>query len=98
MKKIKDLAVKIGSYTDRSTGKEKGRYQNIGSVLQNEDGSKMMLLNRWFNPAGVPFAPGRENSDVVLVSMFDIKKDGEGGGKEGYVAPANNDPDDSIPF
>lgn len=71
-KKIKDLAVKTGSYTDRQ-GNEKHRWMNVGSVLKLDEGS-VILLNRSFNPAGVPFKDG---SDVVMISMFDPKdKDG----------------------
>lgn len=73
--KIKDLAVKTGSYTDRS-GQTKGRYENVGSILQMDDGSKMMLLKRSFNPAGVPH---KEGSDQIIISMFDPKeRDGSG--------------------
>lgn len=68
-KKLYDLAVKTGSYTDRE-GKEKGRWQNVGSVLQMDDGGKVILLSRWFNPAGVPFKDG---SDQIMVSMFEPK-------------------------
>ena len=70
-KKIYDLAVKTGSY--EKNGETRGRYQNIGSVLQMEDGGKMILLDRSFNPAGVPF---KEGSDQIVVSMFDPKDDG----------------------
>ena len=39
-----------------------------------DDGGSVILLNRSFNPAGVPFKDG---SDVVMISMFDPKdKDG----------------------
>jgi hypothetical protein len=73
-KKIKDVAVKTGTYKDRN-GEEKGRWLNVGSVLQLDDGGKVLLLNRSFNPAGVPF---KEGSDVVMLSMFDPKdKDGK---------------------
>lgn len=98
-KKIKDLAVKTGSYTDRQ-GVEKGRWQNVGSVLQLDDGGKVILLNRHFNPAGVPFKDG---SDVVMISMFDPKdKDGnpiaaDGAKKKAPVATSDG-PDDDIPF
>lgn len=66
-KKVYDLAVKVGEYTDNN-GKTKGRYQNVGAVLQNDDGGKMILMERWFNPAGVPNPDGRA---TVLISMFE---------------------------
>jgi len=64
-KKLYDLAVKVGSYVDRD-GKEKNRYQNLGVVLEGKDGP-FLLLNRYFNPAGVPCDPSK---DSILVSMF----------------------------
>lgn len=97
-KKIKDLAVKTGSYTDRS-GETKVRYENVGSILQMDDGSKMMLLKRSFNPAGVPF---REGSDQIVISLFDPKeKDGGAPGPQAAPAaasPAKVDFDADIPF
>ncbi len=69
-KKIKDLAVKTGSYTDRD-GQQKGRYENVGHILQMDDSSKIMLLKRTFNPAGVPNPEGR---DTLIISVFDVKE------------------------
>lgn len=83
--KIKDLAVKTGSYTDRN-GETKGRYENVGSILQLDDGGKILLLKRSFNPAGVPF---KEGSDQIIISMFDPKpRDGEGSFQEAPRAAA----------
>ena len=94
-KKIKDLAVKTGSYTDRN-GQEKGRYENVGSILQMDDGSKMLLLRRSFNPAGVPF---KEGSDQIIISMFDPKeRDGGNSGPKSTPATAAVDFADDIPF
>jgi len=68
-KKTKDLAVKVGTYL--KDGKEKGRYVNVGAVLQGDDGGTFILLDRTFNPAGVP---NPENKPTVIVSMFDVDK------------------------
>jgi hypothetical protein len=65
MAKKYDLAVKVGSYVDRN-GQEKGKWQNIGVVLDGQYGP-YVLLNRYFNPAGVPCDPGK---DVITVSLF----------------------------
>lgn len=70
MKKIKDLAVKTGSY--EKDGETKNRYENIGAIMQSDDGGKFMFLKRSFNPAGVPF---RDGSESIIVSMFDVKND-----------------------
>jgi single-stranded DNA-binding protein len=68
--KVYDLAVKTGTYTTRD-GQEKGRWKNIGSVLQMDDGGKVILIDRTFSPAGVP---NPENRDTVMVSMFEPKE------------------------
>lgn len=83
-KKIYDLAVKVGSY--EKDGKEKGRYQNIGAVLQKDDSGKFMILETWFNPAGCPHESGKG----IIVSMFDPEK------KSGQASAEV--PDDEIPF
>lgn len=85
--KLYDLAVKVGSYTDRD-GKEKNRYQNIGVVLQGKDGP-FLLMNRYFNPAGVPCDPEK---DSIIVSMFKPRDEG--------FSSANNQADKGadVPF
>lgn len=67
MKKLYDLAVKTGSYL--KDGIEKGRYENIGSVMEGDSG-KFIFLKRSFNPAGAPFKAGSES---IIVSMFKPK-------------------------
>lgn len=71
-KKLYDLAVKTGSYTNQS-GETKGRYQNIGAVMQGDDGGKFIFMSSWFNPAGVD---RREGSESILVSMFEPRPAG----------------------
>ena len=99
-KKIRDLAVKTGSYTDRD-GNTKGRYKNVGSLMESDDGSKFILLDTTFNPAGVP---NPDNRDNVLISIFEMK-DNDGGQRQQSApvrqAPAPQQPniaDDDIPF
>lgn len=89
-KKIKNLSVATGKYTDRN-GTEKTNWKNIGAILQKEDGGKFMLLDRTFNPAGVP---NPENKDMLLVGMFDIKDDDQAPQQEG-PPPVS---DDDMPF
>ena len=69
MKKLYDLAVKTGSYIN-SQGEEKGKYLNIGSVMESDKG-KFIFINRSFNPAGIPFKEGDES---IVVSMFTPKE------------------------
>lgn len=101
--KIKDLAVKTGEYTDRD-GNTKGRYENIGVIMQKDDGGKFMMLKRTFNAAGVP---NPDNRDTVLVSMFDPRgNDGQQqqqpsqhqqAKQNGYQTQPTDDGDD-VPF
>lgn len=69
MKKKYDAAVAVEKYTNRE-GQEKTRWQNVGSVMQNENGF-FMFLDRTFNPAGVPNPDGKSN---VIISFFEPKK------------------------
>ena len=68
MAKKYDLAVKTGSYQDRD-GNTKNKWQNVGVVLEGKYGP-YILLNRTFNPAGVP---SNGEDDVVAISMFEPK-------------------------
>jgi len=69
MKKLYDLSVKTGSYTDKN-GATKGRYENIGSVMQGDKGA-FIMLKRTFNPAGVI---NPDDRDSIIVSMFAPKE------------------------
>lgn len=99
-KKIRDIAVKTGSYQDQSTGETKGRYQNVGAVMKNEDGSIFIMLARWFNPAGIP-----SDRDTILLSCFELRDQQEqsGGGRQNSNGRASvqrqSQPDDNdTPF
>lgn len=79
--RIYDAAVKTGEYTDPTTDEVKGRWQNVGSVMKHEEPGKgdnyFLLLDRTFNPAGLPV---KEGSTGVLISLFPPKTKGEGMG------------------
>jgi hypothetical protein len=88
MQKVKDLAVKVGEYKTKD-GKTKGQYESVGSIMQTDTGS-FILLNRTFNPAGVA---NPENRSSVIVSIFDPRSNEERG------KPAVEGADDSdLPF
>ncbi|MGP1680349.1 MAG: hypothetical protein ACTS6J_24735 [Burkholderiales bacterium] len=101
-KKIKDLAVKTGSYM--KDGEEKGRYQNIGGMFKTDDGGVYLRLNRTFNPAGVP---GEPDADSIIVGVYDLR-DGDTPQKPAAAPAARQAPkqqespaafaDDDIPF
>lgn len=72
MAKQYDLVIKTGEYTNNN-GETKGRYENIGAVMQGDNGPYMML-KKTFNPAGAPCKEGR---DSILISMFEPKQQGQ---------------------
>lgn len=100
-KKIRDLAVKTSSYTDRD-GNQKNRYKNVGSLMKSDDGGTFILLDTTFNPAGVPNPDCRDN---VLISVFELREqDGQQQAparQPQRQAPQQSAPqgnDDDIPF
>lgn len=68
MAKTHDLVVVVGTY--EKNGETKNRYKNIGSVIENEKGS-YIILDRTFNPAGLP---NPDNRDSCFVSLFEVKE------------------------
>lgn len=87
MAKTHDLVVKMGEY--QSGGETKARWRNVGSVITTEKGTAI-LLNRDFNPAGVP---GNEDKDSILISVMKVDRD-----QKPQAAPSSGVVDDDIPF
>lgn len=77
MQKLYDAVVKTGEYTN-GQGETKGRYENIGSVMQGDNG-QFLILKRTFNAAGVP---NPDNKDSVIVSFFEPHQ-AQGGQSQG---------------
>jgi len=71
--KLYDLAVKTGSYTN-GQGELKNRYENIGSVMQGDNG-QFIILKKTFNPAGVQTDPDK---DSIIVSCFEPQQASNG--------------------
>lgn len=92
-RKLYDLAVKTGSYTDRD-GNEKSRYLNIGAVFEGEKGP-YAVMSATFSPAGVP---RKDGSDSIMVSLFAPREEGQGQQKQKAPPRHNNFDDESIPF
>ena len=69
--KIADLVVKTGEYP--KDGEMKGRYENVGAMMQGDNG-QFMILKRTFNPAGVP---NPESKDTVIVSCFEERNNNQ---------------------
>ncbi|MBM1853609.1 hypothetical protein [Pseudosulfitobacter pseudonitzschiae] len=93
---VYDLAVKTGEY--ESNGQTKGRYENIGKVLRNDNG-QFMLLKKTFNPAGVD-----SNGNMIAVSMFEPKANdrqqhsSQQGSGYGAGGQPSRELDDDLPF
>lgn len=93
--KIYDLAVVTGTYM--KDGQQRNRYQNVGAIMQKDDGGKFIMLERWFNPAGVPNPDDRSS---VLLSMFPPNGSNGAASAPATTAPVRPAPpaDDDIPF
>ena len=81
-KKIRDIVVKVGEYQDRNSGQTKGRFENVGALMESDNNgeiSMFIMLKRTFNPAGVPGQDGRES---LLLSCYVPQDKREGGGGE----------------
>ncbi len=104
--KVYDIVVKVGEY-QAGNGETKARYLNVGSMMQKDDGGKFILLDRTFNPAGVPNPDGRSN---VILSLFDSNRR-EGGQRQQQPqqqqsqsrrpppsGAGSGDMDDDVPF
>lgn len=69
-RKLYDIAAKTGEYT--KNGETKARWQTVGTVLETDRGM-MLLLDRTFNPAGMPMSDRGDPSQVML-SLFEPKQ------------------------
>lgn len=89
-----DIAVKTGSYTG-SDGTPKSRYQNVGALMENDDGQPFLVLVRWFNPSGVEYTPGK---DAIILSLFEPREfdDRPRGGKANDVVKRVQDAHDRV--
>ena len=97
MKKLYDLVVAKDRYT-RSDGEEKTNWQNVGVIMEKDDGSRFILIERSINFAGFP---NPENRSSILVSMFKPKaKDDQGasGGTAQAVTEKFTKNESDIPF
>jgi len=72
-RKIKNLSVKTRVYKDKD-GNDKANWENIGAIMENDQGKQFMLLDKWINLAGIPDFKN-PNSTSVMVTMFDVDND-----------------------
>lgn len=90
-----DLAIKTGEY--ESKGEKKGRYQNIGVVMDGEKGP-YMLLNALFLSSQLNGIANRERRDSLIVSMFEPKDSAPRQESRSSGGSVGTDPEDDIPF
>lgn len=84
--KIMDIVAKTGEYQDQ-TGMTKGRYQNVGSLMQGDDGRQFIIMERWFSPAGLPNPQQRSS---VILSLFEPSVGQQAQQPPRQQAPQNN--------
>ena len=73
-RKIKNLSVKTREYKDRD-GNSKANYQNVGAIMENDNGGQFMLIDKFINFAWLPDFSGKENNASLLVNIFDVDND-----------------------
>ena len=97
VRKTHDLAVIVREYQDRD-GQTKKQYQNVGALMEGDNGP-YVILERWFNPAGIANPQDRSN---LIVSCFEPRpRDGQQAGNQGgqRQQQSRDMPDDSdVPF
>ena len=95
MSKKYDVVARVGSYKDQ-TGQEKGRFENVGAVISNQNGGFNLLLKKTFNPAGL----AEEGKESIILSLFEPQQQGQQRPQQApapQAAPAG-DFDQDIPF
>ena len=79
MKKIYNIVVATSSYTTAS-GRKQSTWDTIGSVFENDDGKKFILLKAHVNLSALP---RKDGSECVMCYLFDSNQNGNS-------QPANN--------
>lgn len=94
-KRVKDLAVVTGSYTN-SNGEEKRRYMNCGALMEGDDGGQFIMLSRFVNYS---ILPRKQGSESILISVFDLReRDGAATDASDKPAMVSGDLDDDVPY
>ena len=72
MEKLYDIVAKTGSY--QKDGETKNRYLNVGSIIKGDNGP-YMIMERTFNPAGLP---NPEDRSSLILSLFKPRDKADG--------------------
>ena len=87
-----DIVATVGTY--QKDGETKNRFKNVGVVME-KDGKPFILLDRIFNPAGLP---NHNNKSTVLLSLYESKDKGSDYNAGLQAKNNTNNLDDEIPF
>ena len=94
MPKKYDIVAKNGEYIGKD-GTTKTRWLNVGSVMENDKGD-YIIMNRTFNPAGLP---NPENKESCFLSLFPSKESqNRAPQKQSEPDYGVDELDDEIPF
>lgn len=85
-RKTHDLAVVVREYQDRD-GQTKKQYQNVGALMEGDNGP-YVILERWFNPAGIANPQDRSN---LIVSCFEPRSREDNGNRQQSARQASYD-------
>lgn len=85
-RKTHDLVVTVREYQDRD-GNTKREYQNIGALMESDKGP-FVILERWFNPAGIANPDGRSG---LMVSCFEPRQREDNGTRQQSARQASYD-------
>ena len=84
---MKKLVAKVGEYKDKQTGETKGRYANLGVLMQGNDGGEYILMDPLASVSGafsmqqaMNAANGKAPSDRLMVSVWEENSQQQGQG------------------
>ncbi len=83
-----DIVATVGTY--QKNGETKSKFKNVGAVME-KDGKQFILMDRIFNPAGLP-----GDKESVLLSLY-AAKEKDSDYNQG-LQQKNNDLQDEILF
>lgn len=66
--KIADIAIKVGEY--EKDGQTKGEYENIGALMQSDDGGEFLLINNSALNPSLAMIANKERKRRIAVSIF----------------------------
>lgn len=95
-RKVADIKARVGEYTNKN-GEVKGRWVDVGYVLELDNGGKMRCYYPYINLAGLPKKDGH---DSVVLSEFDVKDEANDKTHKGFDqqgnGPAKTDMNDDL--